>query len=712
MDSSDEPRTRSLRHLARSIAGGVALACAAAALLALALRPTSSVDLGYHLAYGEQFLRTGRIVQDAKFIHPPPSPTEVTAELPLPPGAWFDADGSYHFLNANWLSQALFAGLWRLGGWTAMNAALLGFVALIGALQLLLLHRLGAGWWWAAPVWLLTGLTAYERFLLRPELISYACILAQLALLVSRRMTWPKMAGFLLIQWVAVNAHSYWLLGAAVAAAMSADAWLRVLWRRYLRSGPAASNEASRRAIRLTILAGLCIPLAMAHPAGPRNAAFPLRTLGYLRSQGITDGPREDIFARLRTGDLHPWSTIAELKPPSEADRQGLLSGRSLKVALALSAIGAVLLGLQRRWGLLAVLIGFTAAGMSTRRNMGMVAFFCLPLVAVALAGAGRWLGRSSNHSASARGQGRHRPHERGWLASARLALLLLVATASGVSAWWTASDRLYLAESRYWRFGWGVSRLALPLESCRWLDENLPHRQPVFADQPISGSVVFFSEKASACELLTNTWAFPPSRMMTVLQLGAGVAPVAQLDAWGLDAAVVQVWPVNRALAANLLADPNWAAVHAEAWRLVFLRRTSANAAVIAREEFTRATFDVQAFAERCRRQDPVPVTGLRAGAEMLHTLGWFEHAEPMWRACLADPIGASWAKAWLNLGVCLAVDGRSRAKTGDPAGLGRLREARDCFFKALRLEADLASAEANLRTVEDDLRRYGGGL
>ncbi|MHC4985853.1 MAG: hypothetical protein ACYTFO_06830, partial [Planctomycetota bacterium] len=89
--------------------------CAGLLILALAYRPITSLDLGYHLAYGETFLQTGQIVQDDRFISPALTSTD-TEKWELLPQSGFDEEGRYHFLNANWLSQVILALLWRLGG--------------------------------------------------------------------------------------------------------------------------------------------------------------------------------------------------------------------------------------------------------------------------------------------------------------------------------------------------------------------------------------------------------------------------------------------------------------------------------------------------------------------------------------------------------------------------------------------------------------------
>jgi hypothetical protein len=97
-------------------------------LAALGLRTQATIDLGYHLAYGETFLDSGRIVDHNDFLYTLPDPSAPARPEPGP-GSWYDSAGRYRFANANWLSQVVMALAWRAGG--AWGAGLLG-LALVG----------------------------------------------------------------------------------------------------------------------------------------------------------------------------------------------------------------------------------------------------------------------------------------------------------------------------------------------------------------------------------------------------------------------------------------------------------------------------------------------------------------------------------------------------------------------------------------------------
>lgn len=100
--------------------GEAVAAIACLFVLALGVRTLTTEDLGYHLAYGDYLLDTGHIVDTSRFVDPAVMPAHPRYDLP--PGAWYDASGTYRFPNANWLSQAVVAGVHRLAGMAAAAA--------------------------------------------------------------------------------------------------------------------------------------------------------------------------------------------------------------------------------------------------------------------------------------------------------------------------------------------------------------------------------------------------------------------------------------------------------------------------------------------------------------------------------------------------------------------------------------------------------------
>ncbi|MGB2824636.1 MAG: hypothetical protein WBF17_26915, partial [Phycisphaerae bacterium] len=162
----------------RRTATALAVAAAAAFAVLLGVRTLTTPDLGYHLAYGDHFLDTGRIVDSDLGIYPMATP-EGRRGLGLGPGCWYDADGTYRFPNANWLSQVVMAGVHRYTGLDGLSVLLAVLVAGVFAIAVVTMRRLGVGWTAVAAGILLTGMVAYERFLLRPEVFGYLVVMGQ-----------------------------------------------------------------------------------------------------------------------------------------------------------------------------------------------------------------------------------------------------------------------------------------------------------------------------------------------------------------------------------------------------------------------------------------------------------------------------------------------------------------------------------------------------
>lgn len=167
----------------RDAMGLAALFASALFVCAISWFQLGSIDLGYHIAYGRHFLDTGKIVEVDPFIYP---------EVARP------------FVNANWGSQVLIAFAERVAGATgliALRSLLLLFI--FGCIaQTIRIETKGPHW--IAWAWMLAAIAGYERFTLRPELFSYALMMAQLVILsrgLRGRQDWIKL-GLLQALWV------------------------------------------------------------------------------------------------------------------------------------------------------------------------------------------------------------------------------------------------------------------------------------------------------------------------------------------------------------------------------------------------------------------------------------------------------------------------------------------------------------------------------
>ena len=106
----------SSRNLPAMLLRAIVVAGPALLAVVLALRPMASFDIGYHLAYGDHFLRTGRIVQTNRFIYMKLDKDTLSDPANCGPGTTYDPVADvYRFVNANWLSQVVMAAVHRCG---------------------------------------------------------------------------------------------------------------------------------------------------------------------------------------------------------------------------------------------------------------------------------------------------------------------------------------------------------------------------------------------------------------------------------------------------------------------------------------------------------------------------------------------------------------------------------------------------------------------
>ena len=198
------------------IVGIVAIIAALTFAALLGVRPMENEDLGYHLAFGEKFLDTGRIVDSSEYIYTIPHERQMSTG----PGEWYTDGGQYRFVNANWGTQIVMAAVHRFAGMVGLSVLAAGLVAATFLLALVILRRLGIGPVGVAGCLVLMAMASYERFALRPELFTYVLLLAQLYVLLpaanrqASLSTW-RIVLLCVLQVLLVNVHSYFLLGMA-----------------------------------------------------------------------------------------------------------------------------------------------------------------------------------------------------------------------------------------------------------------------------------------------------------------------------------------------------------------------------------------------------------------------------------------------------------------------------------------------------------------
>ncbi len=724
------------------IVGIAATAAAGALAVLLAVRPFSSYDVGYHLAYGRHFLRTGRIVQTNRFIYTKLDKQRLADPDELGPGCRYDAaSDTYHFINGNWLSQVVMTLAYEAGGFDGLWVLQWAMVAAIFALMAVTMRRAlpaeqaGApgppgrrlGWEWIGSAVLLAAMTGYSRFNLRPEVFGYLMLVAQWCLLVGPRFGWRAAAGVIGLQVLAVNFHSYFLLGIALTGVMFADVFLRWVWRRSVTQEAAGAGAGRLKWLGIAtagvLLASLCNPWHV------RGAVMPVQTLMFMNRHDIAGGePR--TFAK------HPWAAVGEFTTPFAKTLRHTKATWAYFTVLSLAGVAGVVALLRRRWGWLAALAGMTAVSLKMRRNIAPAAMILAPLSLIVLADGWRWLAKRSSPPEPGRAPAKARES-----LLARLPRPVGIATAAAVialSAWWifaVLTQRFYYSEHRSWRFGRGVSSFSVPLAAAGWINQHAPAGN-VFTGYDSSSDLMFLTHRR--VPILTNTWAFPPYMMRWVFactggqpafDAGARELRIAAFDRaardYGIEVVVLHSYPPTRPLMGVLGKSRHWAVVHIGVSHVVFLRRNGANAALAANCALSQKDFDLEGYIDRIAATDPVPAFALHSAGVVLRHVGWGNAAIRLLEKCIQiDP--AYWG-AIAQLGTAYGLRGNAKLmlreaykQKGRHLEAQRLREealadwlrAEKLLVRALELKGDDVPAKSNLKSLRAQMAQLERGI
>ena len=588
-------------------AGIIAAAAAGLFVMALATRLQSTADLGYHLAYGDVLLDTGRIVDDASFVHPAPQAADLHAQL-NPPGSWFDADGHYHFVNENWLSQAVMSAVHRIGGGVGLSLLAAVLVGAILVAQAVMLRQGGLSWLAVAVAWLLTGSVAYDRFNLRPELFSYALLALQLCLLTAP-LSRKRIIGLLAVQMLLANVHSYWPLGIALVGCLFAGRV--VVWLLFKSTREQTGVGMARLAF---VLAGVIV-VTIIHPAGLGHVVMPFQTLAYLERYDIV-GRSAMTMRQLMAGE-HPWATIGEFRAfwPGVGQALGPLM---FVVLMALALVASIALLIARRWGLVLICGLFVAVGLGMRRNIAPAAVVLGPVVVLGL-----WI-IVQKVVATASTQ---------WQKASIITAMIVFVAVSVVGIEQVISQRLYVRERVPWKFGLGMDDAHLFLDFGRWLDSHMTQARPAYTNFDASSNVLYCSSKISGVPMLTNTWAQPPQRMWNVLMLGLVPHEANEkLEQWGIGMVVLPYHAqTTHGLIVRLDRSPDWHPIWVGPLAVAFARDDVLGAEPSLRP-VVESDIDYAALHAQALAADPVGRTALPDLAGIVEALGWYKQAVDAW--------------------------------------------------------------------------------
>jgi hypothetical protein len=523
------------------IALTAALLLAAAVLsVSLCIRTHAAEDLGYHLAFGERTLQTGEIVTEYQdHIYLLPDPNTPAGERPEPgPGCRYDEQGRYRFVNANWGTQVLLALAYRAGKWNGITAGVALAVLLMVGFAAAGTWRVTHSWPLAAGAGVLVALTGYPRFLPRPELLTALLLAVEVCILLphvlkqnAKPISWPALAGLVLVQILLVNVHSYFLLSFGLTVPLLLGSLLD-------------SEQGRTSARRVAILVAAQVGACFAHPDTWRAAVLPFQTLWFLRVNHITDA-----------SSGHPWSIMADLRPgeliPSDGWSLAAIAFLALTACVLVAVIGCIR---RRQWAGAMILVGFFTLGMRSQRNIPLS---CVVLAPVALASLRVCFGGAMGRVAGRVAGG-----------------VLIVGCIAAIG--YVCTGKMYTLEGWRDRFGLGLEPKQMPIAAAEWINTNLPDGR-IWTDHARTSNLHFLTRPHRPMPLITNTWAYPPESMRRgFAAYGLYGEPTldAELDACGVDIVVTRVVPLAKMLLAR---SQTWRLAKVAGPDAIFVRRSPA---------------------------------------------------------------------------------------------------------------------------------------
>jgi Tfp pilus assembly protein PilF len=507
---------------AESAAGAVSAAAVLGAVAAFCLTCVTDSDLFWHLATGDLIRRTG---------HVPTSDTFSYTAYGLP---WVDI---------HWLFQVLVSYLHEVAGLAAVEVA--KTLLIVGLFAWLWRRgRRAAGPALCGATLLLAALACQERFLTRPEIVSWWLLAATLAILNAadgaetegrrRRLLWFGMP-LLVVLWVNVQALFILapvLTGLAVVAAAARAAWRpAAAW-----DGPAAPAAQAGDLLASVALQSLA---ALVNPVGARALRLPF----------------EDFFQHLGGRTLLS-QTIAEFRPTLS----GYLVTPAIVAFVAFAALtGVVLAAGWRRVPLFDWLVAGATfyVALRARRN---IPIFVIAAVPIALRHA------APRVAALAAGARRRVASLAGSLAVAVAAALLIVSV---------VTNQFFLHPPTERWFGVGLIPDYFPEESARFVDRaRLPGR--VFSSLWAGGYLIKTWDRDRRVFIDGRNDPFLHGALESYL--GAIADPesfAAMVEKYQITAVL---WPHQRALEARpllkwLAEGHGWVMEHLDPGGVVFVR-------------------------------------------------------------------------------------------------------------------------------------------
>jgi len=655
-------RPESMGRLRHGLAW-TALLAAVALTVSLSWFRIANLDLGYHLAYGNHFLATGEIVGFA----PDPFLREETAKS---------------FVNLNWGSQVVMALVDRLGGVHGLFALRLLLVGLAVTAGVLMVRRQSGSMVAVAMCIALMVMVAYERFSMRPELLSYALlawILWRLDSGLSRKRDIALLVG---LQLLLVNLHSYFFLGLALTFAFVVGSTIG--WKLPARERIAADEKRSMRRYGVAFL--LQLVTCFVHPWHVHAFVLPFKTLAYL-SQTDAMGKAGDTAGS-------SWAAISEFQSPFSflGEPINAVTIYAYLIMLLVAVLALVGMLWRRRWSWALVTIGIALVSCQMRRNIGPFGLLVAPM---AVLGWWQWVGS--------------------WIPSTR-------SRWSNVCAGFTiafcvcfvfliVSGRLYFYERRTTRqWGVGYHELTFSTGAVDWLAAHERVQPELYVDYFASSNALIDLPPRFKLFVDTNTFAYDEATLRATQDLEQGrLDHNAFFDRYGIQTVLLRAGSNTQLLIRQMMKDETtWALAYVDRAHVIFLRRgLQAHAEILLRDKVKSLEEDWAAAQVTATRgltyERALTLTTI---ANVPLALGFDEAAVPLLVASL--DLVPDYAEAWRYLGVAYGNLGNAAARQGDYATTKALwQQAIDAFERAVSLDANDEDAATYLENTRRMLRQ-----
>ncbi|MCG8404916.1 MAG: tetratricopeptide repeat protein [Phycisphaerales bacterium] len=642
------------------------LACVFVGVLVVALSwfKLSSLDIGYHVAYGRHFLKTGEIVGDRPdpFIYP---------------------ENGTSFVNANWGSQVIMALVERLAGAGGLISLRITLTAIIFACLAIIVRQHVSSWLAVAMAWMLAAVAAYERFSMRPELFSYAVMSLQFVLLMRGIRSWRSITALAVLQLAWVNLHSYFLVGLVLSGA-----WLLgSAFSARKGSGDQGAAEARKRVRFLAVALLIQIVACAVNPRHVHGAVFPLRTLEFLQTHEAMGGAMGDPSESA-------WSEISEFQSPFSFHGEKI-SGRTIHAYYVLLGIGSMgVLALLVRGRVAAVLVIVILFLMTTqmRRNIAQFALLAAPLSVAGISMLIPW----SRIQASV-------------LRILKFATVLIIST---LSCWWSVQivdGRFYYGERRIIReFGSGYSDYTFPRRAVQWLADCKDLQPKLFIDYFSSSNALQWLPERFKLFVDTNTFAYEDETLGAAFDLVTGkISHQAFFNKHGVNVVMLRCSSNTQMLVrAMMLNRGDWALVYYDPDVVVFVRRIVPHVNAILANDISEMDLSPEQWIKGFDGPPHRKAVRLYTAANVPMFLGWFRSAAALLEEAVR--LAPDHQESWINLGLCHGNLLNAAMRTGDlEEGVRRQKFAVECFEKALELDPANEIARANLKRAQSSFAR-----